>query len=88
MTEEQRQHVQRLVARTLRSYRKGAGLTQGDVADRTGMHRPIVSRIESGRYLVSLDTLVRYAHAVGVAPHDVLAPVSAYLSDSEREAAE
>ena len=40
-------------------------LTQQDIADRTGMKAPNVTRVESCRFTPSLDVLERYAMAVG-----------------------
>lgn len=45
--------------------RKRLGLTQQDIADRTGMKAPNVTRVESCRFTPSLDVLERYAMAVG-----------------------
>ncbi len=49
--------------------RKGAGLTQSDVAERMGTKREAVARLEasltSGSHSPSITTLRRYAQAVG-----------------------
>lgn len=45
--------------------RKRQGLTQQDIADRTGMKAPNVTRIESCKRIPTLDVLERYAGAVG-----------------------
>ena len=45
--------------------RKRLGLTQQDIADRTGMKAPNVTRIESCKFTPTLDVLERYAKAVG-----------------------
>ena len=45
--------------------RKLLGLTQQDIADRTGMKAPNVTRVESCRFTPTLDVLERYAMAVG-----------------------
>ena len=49
--------------------RTRAGLSQADVAKRMGTHGPAITRLESalsgGRHSPSLDTLKRYAKAVG-----------------------
>lgn len=60
------------VGARLRELRLAAGLTQAEVARRTGIHRPNVARVETGRHTPSLDTLRRIAEAIGVAPGDVL----------------
>ena len=45
--------------------RKRQGLTQQDIADRTGMKAPNVTRVESCKRIPTLDVLERYASAVG-----------------------
>lgn len=45
--------------------RKRKGLTQQDIADRTGMKAPNVTRIESCKFTPTLDVLERYAEAMG-----------------------
>ena len=47
------------------SEKEHMGLTQQDIADRTGMKAPNVTRVESCRFTPSLDVLERYAMAVG-----------------------
>ena len=49
--------------------RKRQGLTQQDIADRTGMRAPNITRIESCRYTPTLEVLERYAMAVGKKLH-------------------
>ena len=55
----------RLGAR-LRELRLAAGLTQAELARRTGIHRPNIARVEAGRHTPSLETLARLASAIGV----------------------
>ena len=50
----------------LRSLRVAAGLTQAELARRTGIHRPNIARVEAGRHTPSLETLARLASAIGV----------------------
>ena len=45
--------------------RKRLGLTQQDIADRTGMRAPNVTRVEACRFTPTLEVLDRYANAVG-----------------------
>lgn len=61
----------RLGAR-LRALRLEAGLTQAELARRTGIHRPNIARVEAGRHTPSLETLARLAHAIGVPTTRVL----------------
>ena len=66
----------RAVARELTPYRAIAevvivgrsarGWTQRQLADAIGTTNTVVSRIESGRHAVSLDTLVRLSRVLGV----------------------
>ena len=55
--------------RQLLSARNKAGLSQADVAARMGTHAPAITRLESalstGKHSPSIDTLKRYARAVG-----------------------
>ena len=48
--------------------RKGAGLTQEDVAKRMGISQPAVAKLESGGG-VNVKTLQRYAKATGTRLH-------------------
>jgi DNA-binding XRE family transcriptional regulator len=61
----------RLGAR-LRELRLAAGLTQAELARRTGIHRPNIARVEAGRHTPSLETLARLATAIGVSATHVL----------------
>lgn len=58
----------------LRALRLSAGLTQAELARRTGIHRPNIARVEAGRHTPSLETLARLAAAIGV-------PTTRVLSD-------
>ena len=62
---------ERLGAR-LRQLRLDAGLTQAELARRTGIHRPNIARVEAGRHTPSLETLARIANAIGVSTTHVL----------------
>lgn len=50
----------------LAEWRKHAGLTRSQVAERMGVSAPTVSRMEANVTRASLDTLTRYALACGV----------------------
>ena len=56
----------------LRELRLAAGLTQAELARRTGIHRPNIARVEAGRHTPSLETLARIASAIGVSTTHVL----------------
>ncbi len=54
------------VAERLREARNAAGLSQGQVAKKLGMHRPTISEIEAGRRKVSAAELERFAQLYGI----------------------
>ncbi|MEZ4287021.1 MAG: helix-turn-helix transcriptional regulator [Polyangiales bacterium] len=62
------------VGARLRELRLAAGLTQAELARRTGIHRPNIARVEAGRHTPSLETLNRIVLAIGV-------PASQLFSD-------
>ena len=50
----------------LKKHRQRQGLSLADVAERSGMDRSAVSRLENGIYVnPTVDTLYRYAEAIG-----------------------
>ena len=59
--EQQRQRIGQRIA----EIRKAQGITQQDLAARTGIQRNHISRIEQGRYSVGFDTLQLIAEAMG-----------------------
>lgn len=63
------------IGRTMREARQLLGLTQGEVARRSGIPRNNVSRMESGRHVQRLDLLVRYAEALKCCPCLLLTPI-------------
>lgn len=56
----------------LRAARKRLGLTQEQVAERSGVHATEVSRIEAGKRDPQVSTLLRLAKAVEASPGDLL----------------
>ncbi len=65
------------IAHALISARVGAGLTQEEVAEKMGTSQSVVARLESGRSLPSVKSLIRYAKATGTRPVIELVPDSA-----------
>lgn len=53
------------IAHELIAARTRAGLSQAELAERMGTTQSTIARLESGRTLPSLRTLVRYADATG-----------------------
>ncbi len=60
------QHVSAYLGSTIRQLRSRHGLTIADVADRAGISRGMLSKIENAQTATSLDTLVQIANALGV----------------------
>ena len=51
----------------LKKARASAGLSLADLAQRTGMDKAVLSKLENGRHgIPTLPSLARYAHAVGL----------------------
>lgn len=65
LIETQKRTIARNIVDELIAERKRLGLTQQDIADRTGMKAPNITRIESCKFIPTLDVLERYAMAVG-----------------------
>lgn len=67
------------VAARLREFREALGLTQAQVAEQMGVHRPTVSEIEAGRRALTAEELYLLAGTYGVSVSEVLseAPPSA-----------
>jgi transcriptional regulator with XRE-family HTH domain len=58
------------IGKALAILRQQKGLTQAQLADRCGMGRPQVSRYESGRELMKLETLEKILDTLRVEPDD------------------
>ena len=54
--------------------RKERGLTQKDVAERTGLIQTLVSDYERGRLRLAADMIVRFAVALGITTDELLRP--------------
>lgn len=54
------------IAQRIAELRKEQGMSQAELADKSGMLRPHIARVESGRYGITLDVLARIAAALGV----------------------
>jgi ribosome-binding protein aMBF1 (putative translation factor) len=63
-----------LLTRNLRAKRAARQWTQADLAQRLGVHKSLVARIEQGRSNITIGTLEQLAKALGVAAVDLLAP--------------
>lgn len=69
---ETNEWAQTIAANVIAS-RQSAGITQLELGERSGQTVPAISRLESGRHLPSLTTLLRVAEGLGVEPGQLLA---------------
>lgn len=60
------------VRRQLSILREKRGMTQHELAKRSGIDRKTVNRIENGHFSPSMDTFFRICGALGAKPADVL----------------
>ena len=64
MTDEQRQQLRDRIGLRVVTLRKMRGWSQQEMANRAGLQRTHVGRIETGRYAVTLETLQAIAQAL------------------------
>jgi transcriptional regulator with XRE-family HTH domain len=62
------------LAANVRAAREAAGLSQAELAVRSGMVSPVISRLESGKHFPTLASFLRIAEALGVEPAQLLEP--------------
>lgn len=66
--------LQRIVVTNIKNYRVHAGMTQAELAFRSGLHRPNIARAERvGGHMPSLYTLNAVASVLKVSLSDLLA---------------
>ena len=66
MTDEQKQQTRERMGLRIAALRKLAGLSQEQLAERAGLQRTHISRIEAGKYAVTLETVQAIAEALGM----------------------
>jgi len=64
----------RVLAETLMRVRRGAGVTQGEMARRLGLSRPTLNRLESASQNATLRTLGQLCRALRCEPGDLFRP--------------
>jgi transcriptional regulator with XRE-family HTH domain len=72
-----------IVGAELMRWRRSAGLTQIQIAERMGTQQSVISRIEAGRSLPTLPLVERFARACG--RKEIVLPVSVPGSVPNRE---
>lgn len=87
MTDEQKQQVRDRIGLRIASLRKMQGMNITQLADRAGIQRAHLSRIEAGKYAVTIETVEAIAQALGMTVDIVderlrdLAPVRVLTND-------
>ena len=71
MTERELRAILSANLKRYRSYRK---FSQAELAEKLGISIPFLSDVENGRKWVSSATLVRFADALGIEPHELFKP--------------
>jgi transcriptional regulator with XRE-family HTH domain len=66
MTDEQKQQTRERIGQRIAALRNVAGLTQAQLADKAGMQRSHISRIEAGSLAVTLESIEAIAQALGM----------------------
>ena len=66
MTDEQKQQTRERIGQRIAALRSVAGMTQAQLADRAGMQRSHISRIEAGSLAVTLESIEAIAQALGM----------------------
>ena len=83
MTDEQKQQLKdefnSRIGQRIAQLRKLAGMSQEQLSERAGLQRTHVSRIEAGKYAVTLETIQAIAEALGMTV-DIIDPKLADLA--------
>ena len=83
MTEEQKQQTRDRIGLRIATLRKLAGMSQEQLSERAGLQRTHVSRIEAGKYAVTLETIQAIAEALEMTV-DIVDPALANLAPMKR----
>ena len=83
MTDEHKQATRERMGMRIAALRKLAGLSQEQLAERAGLQRTHLSRIEAGKYAVTLETIQAIAEAFGMTV-DLIDPALADLTPLKR----
>ena len=66
MTDEQKQQTRERIGQRIAALRSVAGMTQAQLADKAGLQRSHISRIEAGSLAVTLESIEAIAQALGM----------------------
>ncbi len=79
MTDEQKQQTRDHIGMRIAALRKLAGWSQEQLSERAGLQRTHISRIEAGKYAVTLETIQAIAEAFCMTV-DIIDPALADLA--------
>ena len=71
MTEHE---LRTILSANLKRFRSFHGLSQAELAEKIDISIPFLSDVENGRKWVSPATLVKFADALGIEPHELFKP--------------
>ena len=61
-----------MIGKRLRTIRESRNMSQGEVESQTGLLRCYISRVENGHTVPSLETLEKFARALGVRMYELM----------------
>jgi transcriptional regulator with XRE-family HTH domain len=68
------QKLRAVLSANLKRYRNYRKLSQAELAEKLGISIPFLSDVENSRKWVSPATLVKFADALGIEPHELFKP--------------
>lgn len=68
-------NLREVLSLNIKSFRKGAGLSQDEFAARCGLHRTYIGSVERQERNVTLETLDLLSTAMAVSAADLLTPI-------------
>lgn len=72
ITEKERKAIRTGFGKLLREKRLDLGISQGELAFRSGLHRTYVGSVERGERNLSLENIFVFAKTLGCHPHDLI----------------
>lgn len=66
-------NIRIIISSNIRRLRTIKGLTQEQLAERSGVHRTVIVRYESATRTMKLENLLKIANGLNVTPNDLLA---------------
>jgi transcriptional regulator with XRE-family HTH domain len=69
------QDIEQAVGKRIRAMRQAKGITQDQLADKTGLNRVHLYRLESGKQSMTLRTLKLIADTLGVRVRDLIGKI-------------